>query len=91
MTETKTTRGQIVPAAGDIYCHFKDYDNRYEVIGVGLHSETMEPMVAYRALYETTNYPVGQIWTRPLAKWNEPAVVNGVSVQRFIFVRSKQQ
>lgn len=32
-----------------IYRHFKG--NRYEVIGIANHSETMEPMVVYRALY----------------------------------------
>lgn len=31
------------------YRHFKG--NFYEVIGIASHSETMEPMVVYRALY----------------------------------------
>ena len=47
-----------------IYRHFKG--NRYEVIGIANHSETMEPMVVYRALYGE-----GGLWVRPAAMWNE--------------------
>lgn len=47
-----------------IYQHFKG--NRYEVIGVANHSETMEPMVVYRALYGEHG-----LWVRPAAMWNE--------------------
>ena len=47
-----------------IYRHFKG--NRYEVIGIAKHSETMEPMVVYRALYGEQG-----LWVRPAAMWNE--------------------
>ena len=47
-----------------IYRHFKG--NRYEVIGLANHSETMEPMVVYRALYGE-----GGLWVRPASMWNE--------------------
>ena len=47
-----------------IYQHFKG--NRYEVIGLASHSETMEPMVVYRALYGEHG-----LWVRPAAMWNE--------------------
>ena len=47
-----------------IYRHFKG--NRYEVIGMAKHSETMEPMVVYRALYGE-----GGLWVRPASMWNE--------------------
>ena len=46
------------------YRHFKG--NYYEVIGTASHSETMEPMVVYRALYGE-----GGLWVRPAAMWNE--------------------
>ena len=46
------------------YRHFKG--NLYEVIGVANHSETMEPMVVYRALYGEQG-----LWVRPAAMWNE--------------------
>ena len=47
-----------------IYRHFKG--NRYEVVGIARHSETMEPMVVYRALYGEHG-----LWVRPAAMWNE--------------------
>jgi len=47
-----------------VYRHFKG--NRYEVIGMAKHSETLEPMVVYRALYGE-----GGLWVRPAAMWNE--------------------
>ena len=46
------------------YRHFKG--SEYELIGVASHSETLEPMVVYRALYGD-----GGLWVRPAAMWND--------------------
>ena len=46
------------------YQHFKG--GRYEVIGTARHSETLEEMVVYRALYGD-----GGLWVRPAAMWDE--------------------
>lgn len=46
------------------YRHFKG--NEYELVGVAKHSETLEPMVVYRALYGD-----GGLWVRPAAMWTE--------------------
>ena len=46
------------------YRHYKG--NEYEVLCIAKHSETLEPMVIYRALYGE-----GGIWARPAAMWNE--------------------
>ena len=46
------------------YRHFKG--NEYELIDIASHSETMEPMVVYRALYGERG-----LWVRPAAMWNE--------------------
>ena len=46
------------------YRHFKG--NLYEVLGVARHSETMEPMVVYRALYGEHG-----LWVRPADMWTE--------------------
>ena len=52
------------------YRHYKG--NEYEVIGIARHSETLEPMVVYRALYSE-----GGIWVRPAQMWNEIVDDNG--------------
>ncbi len=59
-----------------IYRHFKG--NRYEVIGMAKHSETLEPMVVYRALYGN-----GELWVRPAAMWNETIQRDSKAFQRF--------
>lgn len=46
------------------YRHFKGKE--YEVLGTARHSETLEPMVVYRALYAD-----GGLWVRPAAMWDE--------------------
>ena len=59
------------------YRHFKG--GLYEVIGLASHSETMEPMVVYRALYGD-----GALWVRPAAMWTETVVRDGAAVPRFV-------
>ncbi|MBR6045475.1 MAG: DUF1653 domain-containing protein [Ruminococcus sp.] len=49
------------------YRHYKG--NEYEVLGIARHSETLEPMVIYKALYGS-----GDIWARPAQMWNEPVL-----------------
>lgn len=59
-----------------IYRHYKG--NYYEVIGIATHSETLEEMVVYRAMYE--NYVM---WTRPLSMWEDQILIDGTIVDRF--------
>jgi hypothetical protein len=63
------------------YRHYKGKD--YEVIGVGLHSETHERLVVYRALYRSEEFGDDAIWVRPLSSFVETVEVNGKSVPRF--------
>jgi len=63
------------------YRHFKG--NEYEVIGVAKHSETLEPMVIYRALYGE-----GGLWVRPLSMWNEQVEREGYSGPRFVYIEA---
>lgn len=58
------------------YRHFKG--NEYELLYVARHSETMEEMVVYRALYGE-----GGIWVRPASMWNEIVERDGKSYRRF--------
>ncbi len=61
------------------YRHFKG--NEYEVVGVARHSETLEPMVVYRALYGE-----GGLWVRPAAMWNEIVERDGQRFPRFTYL-----
>jgi hypothetical protein len=58
------------------YRHFKG--GEYEVLAVATHSETHEPMVVYRPLYNDTGW-----WVRPLAMFVETVVHEGRQVRRF--------
>ena len=63
---------------GGKYRHYKG--NFYEVIGVARHSETLEEMVVYRALYGE-----GGLWVRPLAMFLETVTVDGREIPRFAY------
>lgn len=67
--------------AGGIYQHYKG--QKYRVIGIGRHSESLEDMVFYEALYEN---PLGRLWCRPLGMWSELVDFNGQQVPRFKFL-----
>ena len=58
------------------YRHFKGME--YEVVGIARHSETLEEMVVYRALYGD-----GGLWVRPAAMWNETVTRDGKTFPRF--------
>ena len=61
------------------YRHYKG--NEYQLIGFARHSETLEDMVVYRALYGE-----GELWVRPLSMWDEVVTVNGIKTRRFTFI-----
>jgi hypothetical protein len=62
------------------YQHYKG--NYYEVIGVAKHSETLEELVVYRALYGE-----GGLWVRPLVMFIEQVEVDGKTVPRFEYLQ----
>lgn len=61
------------------YRHFKGKE--YEVLGIASHSETLEPMVVYRALYGE-----GGLWVRPLSMWNETVERDSYHGPRFQYI-----
>lgn len=61
------------------YRHFKG--NEYEVLGTAKHSETLEEMVVYRALYGE-----GGLWVRPASMWEETVERDGKTIRRFTLV-----
>ncbi len=66
------------------YRHMKGME--YNVILVAKHSETLEDMVVYEALYDN---PVGKIWVRPLKMFQEKVEKDGKLVDRFEYIGDK--
>lgn len=69
---------------GGIYSHYKN--KRYKVTGVARHSETLEEMVVYEALYEND---LGKVWVRPKKMFLEEVTVGDYSGPRFRFTGEK--
>lgn len=67
----------IEPKPG-LYKHYKGM--MYRVIGVVRHSETLEELVHYEALYENE---LGRMWVRPKAMFLETIEIDGKKVRRF--------
>ena len=65
-----------------IYQHFKG--NYYKVLAIAKHSETLEEMVVYQALYGEFG-----IWVRPLSMFEETVEHNGEVKQRFTYIREE--
>ncbi|MEA4913302.1 MAG: DUF1653 domain-containing protein [Christensenella sp.] len=61
------------------YRHFKG--NEYEVLYLARHSETLEDMVVYRALYGEHG-----VWVRPAHMWNEIVDRDGKKQSRFTYI-----
>lgn len=61
------------------YRHYKG--NEYEVLYMGKHSETLESMVIYRALYGDR-----EIWVRPAKMWDEIIECDGQKLKRFTYI-----
>lgn len=61
------------------YRHFKGME--YRVLSLATHSETLEPMVVYQALYAERG-----LWVRPAAMWSELVERDGYAGPRFTFL-----
>ena len=61
------------------YRHYKG--GEYEIVGVARHSETLEPLVVYRALYQDAG-----LWVRPYAMFLEQVKFNGILQPRFALI-----
>lgn len=66
------------------YQHFKG--NFYKVIGTARHSDTMEELVVYQALYKSKKFGKNSLWVRPKKMFLENVSVNGKSVPRFKYI-----
>jgi hypothetical protein len=63
------------------YRHYKGKE--YEVIGIARHSETMEELVVYKALYQTEGE---NLWVRPLKMFTEEITIDGITLKRFEYM-----
>ena len=61
------------------YKHYKG--GLYKVLCMAKHSETLEDMVVYQALYGE-----GEIWVRPASMWSEEVNYNGNKMLRFEYI-----
>lgn len=61
---------------GGIYRHYKNKE--YKVLALAIHTETLEKMVVYQALYGEE-----AVWVRPLAMFMEMVEIGGKKIPRF--------
>lgn len=71
-----------------IYKHFKG--NKYKVIGIARHSETLEKLVIYQALYDSEKFGKNAIWARPLSLFKSTKIVDGKEVPRFEYIGEEE-
>jgi len=70
------------PVLGALYRHYKG--NLYKVHQIVRHSETLEELVFYEALYENKQ---GVFWVRPLKMFMETVNISGKEMPRFEHVK----
>jgi hypothetical protein len=66
----------LIETPKGLYRHYKGL--RYEVLGTVRHSESLEPMTLYRALYGERG-----MWVRPAAMFEEEVTIEGLRQPRF--------
>lgn len=69
----------LIETRPGFYRHYKGL--LYEVLGTARHSETLEPMTLYRALYGERG-----LWVRPATMFSEKVVIDGVRQPRFAWI-----
>ena len=63
------------------YRHYKG--KHYQIIGEGRHSETLEELVFYKALYISEQFPETFLWVRPKAMFLEEVLIDDKMIPRF--------
>lgn len=77
-TDQAKRRGDAITGR---YQHYKG--GVYDVIGVAHHSETLEKLVVYRALYDHRTFGAGSLWVRPMDAFFEDVEIDGKHLPRF--------
>ena len=76
---TDETLPMLHPTRKGQYRHYKGL--RYEVIDTVRHSETLQPMTLYRALYGEQG-----LWVRPAVMFEESVWIDGIWQPRFAWL-----
>ena len=76
MTDNTDDLPALIETPPGLYRHYKGM--MYEVVGTVRHSESLEPMTLYRALYGERG-----LWVRPADMFNEEVLIDGVRQPRF--------
>lgn len=71
-----------------IYKHYKW--KLYEVIWVSKHSETLEDLVVYKALYESIEFWNNALWVRPKKMFEECVEIDSKTLKRFEYMGNKK-
>jgi hypothetical protein len=80
MTTKNATSSELV--VGGLYEHYKG--QHYRAHGIVRHSETLEELVLYEALYENK---LGQMWVRPREMFLGEIELQGERKARFRFLK----
>ena len=67
------------------YEHYKGKE--YEVIGLARHSETLEELIIYKALYHSQEFGDNALWARPKSIFFENITINEKKIPRFKFIK----
>jgi len=78
-----------MPQKGEIWRHYKNDDQEYEIVGLSIHTETEEILVVYKPLYDLKFVQENNVnfCCRPLTMWNEYVEKENYKGPRFIKVR----
>lgn len=63
------------------YKHYKGKE--YRVLGIAKHSEDLEELVVYEALYDNEE---SKLWVRPKSMFLEEVDIEGVKIKRFEYI-----
>jgi hypothetical protein len=66
----------LIETPNGLYRHYKG--GMYRVLGTVRHSESLEPMTLYQALYGQQG-----LWVRPAAMFGETVTIDGQTQPRF--------
>lgn len=68
------------------YKHYKG--KYYQILGEAIHSETLEKLVIYKALYNSKEFGKNTIWVRPKEMFLEKIEIDGKKVPRFKLINN---